>query len=98
MKPLRVTKHALQRFDQRGLALSDVDLILEIGSEVKDGYLVRARDRQAAERLVKDLLDRIRRVEGRRLVVTDGSIVTGYRAHGREARRLLRRAAERGLR
>jgi transposase-like protein len=93
-----MTKHAMERFAQRGLALSDVELILEIGSEVKDGYLVSAKDRQAAERLLKDLLNRIRRVEGRRIVVADGSIVTGYRADRREACRLLRRGAERALR
>lgn len=93
-----MTQHAIQRFAQRGMAPSDVELILEIGSEVDDGYLVCTKDRQAAERVLKDLLARIRRVEGKRLVVADGQVVTGYRANRSETRRLLRKAAERDLR
>lgn len=90
-----MTRHAAQRFAQRGILTSEADLILAIGSEVDDGYLVRAKDRQAAERILKAMLARIRRVEGKRLVVADGRIVTGYRASRRGTRRLLRNAAER---
>lgn len=87
-----MTKHAVQRFSQRGMTPSDVELILEIGSEVEDGYLVRAKDRQVAERFLQDLLARIRRAEGKRIVVAEGNVVTGYRANRRETRRLLRKA------
>lgn len=83
---------------QRGLAVSDVELIMEIGSEVEDGYFLRAKDCQAVERALKCLLQRIRRLEGKRLVVRNGSLVTAYHSNHRKAQRLLRRAAERDLR
>ena len=94
----RLSDHAVERLAQRGIAISDVDLIMEIGSEVPDGYLVRAVDRRSIEQSVKRLLARVRRLEGKRLVVVDGCIVTGYHASARQERRLLRMAARRDLR
>ena len=87
---LHVTDHALVRLAQRGIACSDVELILGIGSEVEDGILVRSRDCEDLERAIRSLLSRVHRLKGKRLVTAEGSLVTAYHADRHEERRLLR--------
>ena len=64
----RFTHHAIRRMGQRGFHDDGLGLIQLIGTEVKDGYIVLNRDRQAAEHVLKRLLDRIRRLDGKRVV------------------------------
>jgi hypothetical protein len=78
MYPL--SRHAQTRMAQRGLSIKDADLIALIGTEVADGFLILAQDCQQIERELKGLLDRIRRLQGTRLVVANGRIVTAYQA------------------
>lgn len=87
-----LTKHALARMAQRAISSADIDLIMLIGTEVEDGYLVRGKDRQAAERQLKQLLDQVRRLEGKRAVVADSRVVTAYHACPAKERNLLRAA------
>lgn len=86
---LNVTGHAVVRMAQRGILPSDVDLIMAIGSEVDDGVLVRKKDIQALERAVREILKRLKRIEGKRLVVTNGHLVTAFHASARECHRLM---------
>ena len=97
MAGLFVTEHAGRRLAQRSIQLRDADLIVLIGTEVSDGYLVRDKDCEAVEHQIKRVLDRIRRLRGKRLVVVDGSIVTGYHATPRKQRGLLGRAEKRNI-
>lgn len=90
MTSLALTNHAAVRMAQRGLLPSDVDLIMAIGSEVEDGVFVRRKDVQVFERSVRGLLKRVKKIEGKRLVVTDGCLVTAFHASPREQHRLLR--------
>jgi hypothetical protein len=92
MSNLHFTQHAVERLAQRGIPATDVDLILAIGSEVDDGYFVRAKDCEALERELNALRDRVRQLKGKRLVISNGQQVTGYHADEREDRRLLRKA------
>jgi hypothetical protein len=94
---LQMTRHAVLRSAQRGIALSDLDLIEWIGTEVDDGYLVRDKDFEALKRELSDLLDRASRIVGKRLVVSEGRVVTAYHARRKKARSLLRRAEEKSL-
>jgi hypothetical protein len=55
---------------------------------------VLTKDRQSAEREIKQLLDRIRRLEGKRVVTVDGKLVTAFHISRREECRLLRRSDE----
>jgi hypothetical protein len=82
---------------QRGLSIKDAELIALIGTKVTDGFLVRAQDCQQIERELKGLINRVRRLQGKRLVVANGRIVTAYRASQWNERRLLRSAQERDL-
>jgi hypothetical protein len=90
-----VTRHAAIRMAQRSIRLQDADLIALLGTKVDDGYLVREKDCQAAEHFIKKVLDRIRRLRGKRLVVSDGRVLTAFHASSRQERRLLRAAEER---
>ena len=72
-----VTEHAGRRLAERSIQLRDTDLIALIGTEVSDGFLVRDEDCEAVEHQIKQVLDRMRRLRGKRLVVVDGSIITG---------------------
>jgi hypothetical protein len=82
---------------QRSFRENDLDLIIMIGTEVEDGYLVRTKDRLAAERVLKQLLDQIRRLDGKRLVMESGSVITAYRPGRETERRLMRNAGDRDL-
>ena len=94
---LKFTKHGLTRAAQRNISGNDVELILELGSEVADGYLMLDSDYQTAERELKRILKQIRRLRGKRLVVKDGRIVSVFHACDREVTRVLRRSDERCL-
>jgi hypothetical protein len=85
-----LTRHAVVRMGQRAIREDDVDLIVLIGTEVEGGYLVRSKDRQAAERQLKQLLNQVRRLDGKRVVVADGRVVTAYHAEPAKERSLLR--------
>jgi hypothetical protein len=89
---LTITEHAAMRMSQRGFISKDVELILLIGTEVDDGYIVRERDYREAEHAIRRLLQRCRRLVGKRLVVKDGQVVTAYQALRRHERDLLRDA------
>ena len=91
------TDHATIRMAQRGMSLGDAELAALIGTEVDDGYLVLAKNCTKLESELKALLDRVRRLQGKRLVVANGRIVTAYNASKRNARRLLRDAQESDL-
>jgi hypothetical protein len=85
-----LTRHVIERMAQRAIRKADVDLIMLIGTEVEDGFLVRSKDRQAAERELKQLLSQVRRLDGKRVVVADGRIITAYHARPGKERELLR--------
>lgn len=90
MANVRTTNHACERLAQRGFQVSDIDLIMEVGSEVDDGFIVRDKDFQEVERALKMFMNRVRRLKCKRLVVSDGCLVTAFHAKRSEERRLLR--------
>ena len=94
MNKLVITSHAAVRMAQRGMNANDAELIVLIGTEVHDGYLVRTRDYQEMERVLKELLHRLRRVVGKRLVVAEGQIVTAYHVSKTRHRQMLRNVHE----
>lgn len=90
MNDLSLTTHAVTRMAQRAILPSDLDIILAFGSEVEDGILVREKDIECAERALRNILKRLQKVRGKRLVMVDGSLVTAYHASDREQHRLMR--------
>jgi hypothetical protein len=94
MNMLALTDHAAMRMAQRNIGIKDAELIMLIGTEVNDGFLVRCKDGVELERLLLELLAGIKRVRGKRLVVADGRIVTAYHSSRYDQRRLLRKVRE----
>jgi len=90
MNTLTITEHAAVRMSQRGIMLKDAELIVLIGTEIDDGYLVREKDYKEAEHGLKRLLQSFRRLVGKRLVVKNGQIVTAYHPSKTRERGLLR--------
>jgi hypothetical protein len=97
MNTLALTGHAAMRMAQRNIKMKDAELIMLIGTEVDDGFLVRAKDGLELEKLLFNLLKHIKRVRGKRLVTASGRIVTAYHSSESDQRRLLRNAKERNL-
>lgn len=91
MTNLSITDHALLRLAQRGFAPGDVELILALGSEVEDGILVLRRDIKAAEENLRAMLRKLKKMEGKRLVVVNGHLVTAFHASKRETCKLTKR-------
>ena len=56
MTNLVLTDHAVLRLAQRGIVPSDLDLIMAIGSEVEDGFLVLKKDIQVVEHALRAIL------------------------------------------
>ena len=90
MTDLALSHHAMLRMAQRGFRADDIDLILELGTEVEGGVLVRRKDVEYLERTLRALLKRLKRIEGKRVVVAEGCLVTAYHAEPYEQARLLR--------
>jgi hypothetical protein len=97
MNTLALTQHAAIRAAQRGIAQSDIELIVLIGTEVEAGYFVRQKDYFEAERVVKRFLQRLRHVVGKRVVLASGRIITTYHASDSKQRRPRRRARQSNL-
>ncbi len=91
------THHGTLRAAQRGIDGDDIDLVMMIGTEVEGGYFVRDKDCEAVEQNLKHLMDRLRRLRGKRIVVANGRIVTAYHARPKKERRLLQRVQNRNL-
>lgn len=97
MSTLELTRHAITRFSQRSLSENDLSLMLKIGSETHEGFMVLERDYQAFEADVKKLLQRVRRIVGKRIVVESGQVITGYHCCGRKEKQLLRKSKDKGV-
>jgi hypothetical protein len=97
MKDGTLTRHALIRMGQRAVKHDDLDLVMQMGTEVEGGFLVREKDYQAYEREQKLKLERARRLVGVRVVIAGNRVVTACHARPAKERRLLRGAEQREM-
>ena len=85
------TKHARRRMQQRGYRNTDIELVMQHGTDVDDGYLLSNQD---VHRVVKRLKRQIRKLEhlkGTYVVLGEGSeLITAYRPDSYRTTRLLR--------
>jgi hypothetical protein len=88
---LTISDHAALRMAQRGLAISDVELALTIGTEVEGGIFVRDKDCDQVLKALAAVRRQVERLRGKRLVCDGERLVTAYRAEPKKAKRLLRR-------
>ena len=90
-----LTQHALIRMAQRGNKIEDGELIMMIGTEVEDGQFVRTKDCQTFQHAVKQLMERVWRLNGKRVVLVGDRVVTAYHTSPAKERQLLRHADQR---
>jgi hypothetical protein len=94
MSELVLTNHATVRMAQRGFKLSDAELITLLGSEVEGGYFVKNKDCIEIEKILRGLLEQIRRIRGKRLVIDKNVVITAYFPTYSKKCQLLRTASE----
>ena len=91
---IAITEHAKLRAAQRSIPLSHIDLLLLVGTKVDDGYFVRDNECDLLECELRDILKKLRKWRGARLVVQNGAVVTIYKPSRRQERNLLRERNE----
>jgi hypothetical protein len=89
-----LTNHARIRSAQRAIRPADLELLLQFGIPVPDGLLATDKVFEDLERQIRQTLERLRRLRGKRVVLAENSVVTVYHANQRKRRNLLRYAEE----
>jgi hypothetical protein len=90
---LELSLHAMGRAGQRGKRLSDLDLVRDFGTPVRDGYYLHKKDVDRALGDLKRLLRRLEHLVGTYVVERDGTVVTVYQPTKAQRRRLKEVAA-----
>jgi len=93
---IRMSLHARQRASQRGLTIADLNLVMEFGEWVADGFLMSEKARNKARETLKkqggsamhkalQRLDHLRNVV---VIEEAGTMITIYRADKKRINRL----------
>jgi len=95
MSALALSSHAEARMRQRGLRLSDLELILRCASEIGgDIYFLSRKDAAREIRRRKYEIQALERLQGQKMVVAGDTVVTCYRSRRRDQKRMLREGRE----
>ena len=89
---MEITAHAQKRMQQRGMKAADIELIINFGTSVPDGYLLRRKDVTEAVSDLKKDITRLERLEGRVVITSGETVVTVYPTGRAKQKRLLSRA------
>ena len=87
---MKLSTHAQQRMQQRGINESDVMMVLEYGIETRDGYYLRQRDVEETEKELRKMISRLHRLSGKYVVVDGEAVVTAYHPSRKKQKMLLR--------
>lgn len=89
------SRHATRRMRQRGFKEAQIDLVMRYGTPVDGGaFLLRRVDAEREIVARKKEIETLERLRDCKVVVSDGVLVTAYRAVGRKRKLLLRRERE----
>jgi hypothetical protein len=92
MDVLKISTHAEQRMQQRGIRWRNVDLVRFWGTQIDDNtVLLRKKDMEHAIRQGEREIDRLWRLCGTKVVLRNGVLVTCYRATDRQIKGMHRR-------
>ncbi|MBT5378971.1 MAG: hypothetical protein HOL08_07950 [Opitutae bacterium] len=75
---MKLTKHAEIRLQQRGMKPSDIDLIMEHGASMRDGFFLRRQDVQNATSSLKKTIQRLEKLAGHAVIAKGESVLTAY--------------------
>lgn len=94
---LDLTSHGRARMAQRAILPEDVELVVALGVEVADGYLMTEKACRARQHELRRQIAHLDRLAGKRVILAGDRVVTAYHATRKRARRLIRRAERRNL-
>ena len=79
MTALPMTRHGQARMQQRGIRMSDLEVLLAHGTDIgRDRVMLRKRDAAKLIRGLKKQISKIERLTDKVLVVPEGELVTTY--------------------
>ena len=94
---LHESRHGAARRQQRGFSHDDIAMLIDSATQISpDAYLMRKADAEREIARRKREIQRLERLKGSVIVVSEGRIVTMYRQRGRGPRRGASRRIRRG--
>jgi len=80
---MTITNHPKQRSQQRGIPFSDLELIMQIGTPCyRPGgateYVVLRKDKSFAIEYLKNLIQKVDKLEGKAILTSGDTVVTAY--------------------
>jgi hypothetical protein len=92
MMNLRITDHARTRLPQRNIKKSDLDLVMEHGTETRDGIILREKDVIEEIKELKAQIKRLERLINVYVVVNKNIMITAYRPRPGKLKKVMRSA------
>ena len=95
MFDVHITKHAEKRMQQRGISVSDIDIILEHGKAIDgNGIFLTSKRSEQIIRSLKKKIAAVERLRNTKVVVKDDRVVSCYPCRNSEIRRMKKRTRQ----
>ena len=92
------TRHAETRMQQRAIRERDIPLIIELGTQVDDEtWILLKRDVSREIDIRKREIQKLERLENRKVVMRGGHVITAYPSRPADQKRTLRLGRQKGL-
>ncbi len=92
MAAVGISHHAEERARQRGFRHKDLELVMELGTPIHDGFLLTGSDVERFECAMKQELRKLRRLRCTFVAITGDTVMSVYRPDGPKRRRLFEEA------
>ena len=92
------THHAETRMQQRAIRERDIPLVIELGTQVDDEtWILLKRDVAREIDIRKREIQKLERLENRKVVMRGGHVITAYPSRPADQKRTLRLGRQKGL-
>lgn len=89
---ISISKHAQTRMQQRGISEGDIELIVQYGSDVRNGLRqLRGKDIDNEVKRIKRRIQDLERLRNCAVIMEDDAVITCYHLYGKSGRSALRR-------
>ena len=98
MTDIIYTRHAETRMQQRAIRERDIPLVIELGTQVDDEtWILLKRDVSREIDIRKREIQKLERLENRKVVMRGGHVITAYPSRPADQKRTLRLGRQKGL-
>ena len=98
MIDISYTRHAETRMQQRAIRERDIPLVIELGTQVDDEtWILLKRDVAREIDIRKREIQKLERLENRKVVMRGGHVITAYPSRPADQKRTLRLGRQKGL-